>query len=155
VDVASMLAAMAIVKALAVACSGMRAGDMVRGIIHRPVHVQLLPHRIVLLWCMIVHPIFVKWTSHPAFVNVTTETRECNASPGMMCACRAAAGSIGRLSKQVWVDCTCVPLESRATRGLSAGCTLVAGAFVVRTLRVAPESRMAQALMEVMSMLTV
>ncbi len=101
VDVASMLAATAIGRALAVACSGMRAGDMVRGIIHRPVHVHLLLHRIVLPWCVIVHPIFVKWTSHPAFVNVTTKTRECNASPGMMCACRAAAGSIGRLSKQV------------------------------------------------------
>ncbi len=97
VDVVSMLAAMAIGRALAVACSGMRAGDVVRGIIHRPVHVHLLPHRIVLPRCVIVHPIFVKWTLHLAFINVTTETRECNASPGMMC----AAGSIGRLSKQV------------------------------------------------------
>ncbi len=40
-------------------------------------------------------------------------------------------------------------------RGLSAGCTLVMGAFVVRKLLVALELRMAQALMEVMSMLTV
>ncbi len=101
VDVASMLAAMAIGRAMAVACSGMRAGDVVRGIIHRPVHLHLLPHRIVLPWYMIVHPIFVKWTLHPAFVNVTTETRECDASPGMMCACCTAAGNIGRLSKQV------------------------------------------------------
>ncbi len=155
VDVASMLAAMAIGRALAVACSGMRAGDVVRGMIHRLVHVHLLLHRIVLPWCVIVHPIFVKRTSHPAFINVKTETRECNASPGMMCACCAAAGSIGRLSKQVWVDCTCVPLESRATRGLSAGCMLVVGAFGVRKLLVAPESRMAKAMMKVMSMLTV
>jgi hypothetical protein len=101
VDVALTLASMAIGRALAVAYSGMRAGDVVRGTIHRPVHVHLLPHKIVLPWCVIVHPIFVKWTSHPAFLNVMTETRECNASPGMMCACRAAAGSIGRLSKQV------------------------------------------------------
>jgi hypothetical protein len=101
VDVALMLAATAIGRALAVACSGMRAGDVVRGVIHRPVHVHLLPHRIVLPRCMIVHPIFVKWTLHPAFVNVTTETRECDASPGMMCACCAAVGSIGRLSKEV------------------------------------------------------
>ncbi len=101
VDVASMLAATAIGRALAVACSGMRAGDVVRGIIHRPVHVHLLPHQIVLPWCVIIHPFFVKWTLHPAFVNVTTETRECNASLGMMCACPTAAGSIERLSKQV------------------------------------------------------
>ncbi len=101
VDVTSMLAAMAIGRALAVACSGMRAGEMARGIIHRPVRMHLLPHRIVLPRCVIVHLIFVKWTMHPTFVNVTTETRECNASPGMMCACRAAAGSIRRLSKQV------------------------------------------------------
>ncbi len=100
-DVALMLAAMAIGRALAVACLRMRVGDVVRGIIHRSVRVHLLPHRIVLPWCMILHSIFVKWTLHPAFVNVTTETRECNASPGMMCACCAAAGSIGRLSKQV------------------------------------------------------
>jgi hypothetical protein len=101
VDVALILATTAIGRPLAVACSGMRAGDVVRGIIHRPVHVHLLPHRIVLPRCVIIHPIFVKWTLHPAFVNVTTEMRECNASPGMMCACRAAAGSIGTLSKQV------------------------------------------------------
>ncbi len=101
VDVASMLAATALGRALAVACSGMRAVDMVRGIIHRPVCMHLLLYRIVLSRCMIVHPIFVKWTLHPAFVNVTTETRECDASPGMMCARCAAAGSIGRLSKQV------------------------------------------------------
>ncbi len=101
VDLVSMLAATAIGRALAVACSRMRAVDVVRGIIHRPVHVHLLLHRIVLPRCVILHPIFVKWTLHPAFVNVTTETRECNASPKMMCACRAAAGSIGRLSKQV------------------------------------------------------
>jgi hypothetical protein len=60
VDIALMLAATAIGRALAVACSGMRAGDMVRGIIHRPVWVHLLLHRIVLPQCMIVHPIFVK-----------------------------------------------------------------------------------------------
>jgi hypothetical protein len=101
VDVVLMLAAMAIGRALAVTCSGMRLGDVVRGIIHSPVHVHLLPHRIVLPRCVIVHPIFVKWTLHLVFVNVTTETRECNASPGMMCACRSAAGSIRRLSKQV------------------------------------------------------
>jgi hypothetical protein len=79
----------------------MRAGDVVRDIIHRLVHVHLLPHRIVLPRCVIVHPIFVKWTLHPAFVKVITETRECDASPGMMCACHAGAGSIGRVSKQV------------------------------------------------------
>jgi hypothetical protein len=101
VDVASMLVAMAIGRALAVACSGMRAGDVVRGIIHRPVRVHSLPHRIVLPWCMIVHPNFMKWTSHLAFVKVGTKTRECDASPGLMCACRATARSIGRVSKQV------------------------------------------------------
>jgi hypothetical protein len=60
VDVALMLAATAIGRALAVACSGMRVGDVLRGIIHRPVRVYLLPHRIVLSRCVIVHPIFVK-----------------------------------------------------------------------------------------------
>ncbi len=60
VDVALVLAATAIGRALAVACSGMRAGDVVRGIIHRPAHMHLLPHRIVLPRCMIVHLIFDK-----------------------------------------------------------------------------------------------
>ncbi len=101
VGVVSMLVATAIGRALAVTCSGMRAGDVARGIIHRPVHMHLLPHRIVLPQCMIVHSFFVRWTSHPAFINVMTETREYNASPGMMCACIIAAESIRMLSKQV------------------------------------------------------
>ncbi len=47
---------------------------------------------------------------------------------------------------QVWVDCTLLPLGSRAMRGTVAGMMLVAGALVARKWLVASELRMAQLL---------
>ncbi len=81
-----------------------------RGIIHNPVHIHLLPHRIMRLWCVIVHPIFVKRTLHPALQSVTTLTRECNAKPGMMWARHAVVGRLGKSNMQVCLDCTWLPL---------------------------------------------
>ena len=125
------------------------------GIIHRPVRVHLLPHIIVRPRCVIVHPIFVKSTSHPALHSVTTLMRECDAKPGMMWARRAAAGRPGRSNVPVCVDCTLSPLGRRATIGFCVGWMLVTCAPVVRKLLVAPESKMAHLLMVSMSMLTV
>ena len=93
----------------------------------------------------------VKVTVHPALQMVTTESRECNASPGMMWAAQAPAGSSGRSRVQVCVDCTLSPLGRQAMRGTVAGMILKAGASVVRKWLVAPESRMAQLLMVVAS----
>ncbi len=125
------------------------------GIIHRPVRVHLFPHIIVRPRCVMVHPIFVKSTSHPALHSVTTLMRECDAKPGMMWARRAAAGRPGRSNIPVCVDRTCSPLGSRATIGFWVGWMLVTCAPVVRKLLVAPESKMAHLLMVSMSMLTV
>ncbi len=91
--------------------------------------------------------ILVKVTVQPALHMVTTERRECNASPGMMCTAQVPGGSLGRLMVQVWVDCTLSPLGRWAMRGTVAGLMLEAGALVVRKWLVTPESRMAQLLM--------
>ncbi len=95
--------------------------------------------------------ILVKVTVHPVLQMMTTESRECDASPGMMWAAWALAGSSGRSRVQVCVDCTLSPLGRQAMRGTVAGMILEVGALVVRKWLIAPESRMAQLLMVVAS----
>ncbi len=126
-----------------------------RGIIHNPVRVHLLPRRIVRPRYLIKHPISVNSTSHPALHSIAMLMRECEANPGMMWARRAIVGRVGKSSMHVRVDCTRAPLGKHATMGLMARWTLLTGALVVRKLLVAPESKMAQLLMESMLMLTV
>ena len=116
---------------------------------------HLLPHMIVRPRCVMVHPILVKSTSHPALHSVATLIRECDAKPGMMWARRAAAGRSGKSNVLVCVDCTCSPLGRCATIGFWEGWTLVTWALVVRKLLVAPESKMAHWLIVSKSMLTV
>jgi hypothetical protein len=72
-----------------------------RGIIHKPVRVHLPLHRMILLQCVIVHPILVKATLQPALHRVTSEMREWEARPGMMWVCCAAEGRAGMLSMHV------------------------------------------------------
>jgi hypothetical protein len=154
VEVAARLAAMAMRgNALVGEVGGGLLGC--RGIIHNPVCMHMLLHRIVQPQCIIVHPIFVKRTSHLALQSVITLTRECNAKPGMMWARRTAAGSLGKSNMQVCMDCTWSLLGRCATMCLLASCTLVMGALVVRKLLVAPESKMVHLLMVSMSMFTV
>jgi hypothetical protein len=126
-----------------------------RGIIHNPVRMHLLLHRIVHTRYLIEHPIFVNSTSYPALHSMTMLMRESEANPGMMWARHAIVERLGKSSMHVWVDCTRAPLGKCATMGLMAHQTLLMGALVVRKLLVAPESKMAQLLMESMSMLTV
>jgi hypothetical protein len=102
-----------------------------------------------------VQLIFVKVTVHPALHMVTTERRECDTRPGMMCAAQAPAGRFGRSRVHVWVECTLSPLERWAMRGTAAGRMLVAGASVVRKWLVVPESRMADHLMVAASVVMV
>jgi hypothetical protein len=109
-----------------------------RGIIHDPVRMHSLPHRTVRTWCVMVHPISFKRTSHPALQSVTTLVSECNAKPGMMWTSRALAGSSGKSNVQVCMDRTWSLVGRRATMGLLASCTLVTGVSVVRKLLVAP-----------------
>jgi hypothetical protein len=77
-----------------------------RGIIDSPLCMHFLPHIIVRPRCVMVHPILVNSTSHPALHSVTTLIRECDAKPGMMWAMRAVAGRLGRSNVPVWVDHT-------------------------------------------------
>jgi hypothetical protein len=55
----------------------------------------------------------------------------------------------------VCVECMHSPLGSRAIMGLLVGCTLVMGAVVMRKRLVVPESRIANAHVASMSILTV
>ncbi len=98
-----------------------------RGIIHNPVHMHLLLHRIVWPGCIIVHPIFVKRTLHPVLQSGTTLARKCNAKPGMMWARHAMARSLGKSNVQVSVDCTWSLSGRCATMGLLASFALVMG----------------------------
>jgi hypothetical protein len=81
--------------------------------------------------------------------------RECEANRGMMWARRAVVGRSGKSSMHVCVVCTSSALGKRVTMGLMARWMLLTGALVVRKLIIAPESKMAQLLMEPMLMLTV
>jgi hypothetical protein len=94
-----------------------------------------------------VQLIIVKVTVHLALHIMTTERRECDARPGMMCIVRAPAGRFGRSRVHVRVECTLLLLGRRAMRGTVAGRMLVAGTLVVRKWLVVPESRMAHCLM--------
>jgi hypothetical protein len=125
-----------------------------RGNIHNPVPMHLPPHRIMRLRYLLKHPIFVNSTSHPTLHSVTMLMRECEANPGMMWARRAGVGRLGKSSMHVCVDCTRSPLGKHAMMGLMARWMLLSEALVMRKLLVAPESKMAQLLMESMLMLT-
>ncbi len=149
-----MLAIMAVWVAAVV---GVVIGEILgtKVIIHNPMRMHLLQHRIVQPQCVMVHPILVKRTSHPALQSVTTLTSECDANPGMMWARCAAAVSLSKSNVHVCVDCTWSLLGRHTTMGLLASCILVMGAPVVRKLLIVPESKMAHLLMVYMSMLTV
>ena len=67
--------------------------DLLKGTIHSPVRVHLLPVSIVVPLYFTVAPILVRRTSHPALHSVTAEIRECKFSPGMTCAILAFRGS--------------------------------------------------------------
>ncbi len=97
----------------------------------------------------------MKMTLQPALHKVTTNRRECAASPGMMWAVWAQVGSMGRLSMHVWVDDTCLPLGRCAMRGMMAAIVFVAEAVVARRWLVAPESRIAHSLLVLASVLIV
>jgi hypothetical protein len=102
-----------------------------RGIIHNPVCMPLLLHRIMHPRYLIKHSIFVNSTLHPALHSMTTLMRECEANPGMMWARRAVVERLGKSSVHVCVDCTRAPLGKRATMGMMAHQTLLTGALVV------------------------
>ena len=115
--------------------------------IHRPVRVHLLPFKTVLPLYFTVTPILVKVTSQPASQSVTTDSRECDANPGMMWPICARVGRCGRSSRHRWVEATFFPSGSVTLICLSGISLFAMCASVIRKWLVAPESRIAQFLM--------
>ena len=68
-------------------------GSGLRGTIHKPVLVHFRPYNICFPRYDIVHPIFVKSTSHPASQSLTIDNKEWEARPGIICPWRALVGS--------------------------------------------------------------
>ena len=83
-------------------------------------------------------------TSHPALHNFTTDTSECDASPGTTCAVLAACGSSGRFNSAIWLELTISPFGSVTVSGVSAILLSTTGAVDSRKWLEAPESKMAQ-----------
>ena len=88
-------------------------------------------------------PPFVNVISHPALHSVTTEMRECAARPGIMYPLRAAAGSCGMSRRHLFSDLTLFPSGSVTLIWSPSWSIVVACAFVIKKLLVAPESRIA------------
>ena len=102
------------------------------GIIHRPVLVHLCPQMIALPLYLMVQPILLKVTSHPALQRLTTKMRECDAKCGSTCACRARSGNWLSCSVHVCVVQMVSPFGSFALIGAVVGSMLSKGAVVVR-----------------------
>ena len=83
------------------------------GTIHKPVLVHLLPVSTILPLYLTMQPILLKVTSQPALHSLTTDSRECDAKPGMMWPSRAFVGNLGRSRLHVCVEVTCPPSGSR------------------------------------------
>ncbi len=108
-----MLAAMTMGGRIASLMVVVDGGVGQRGIIHNPVGVHLLLQRMILPWCVIVHPILVKATLQPPLHRVTTEMREQELRPGIMWAWCAMAGRAGMLNVHVCMECTHSPFGRR------------------------------------------
>ena len=124
-------------------------------IIHRHVLVHLLPLSIIRPKCFTWQSIFVNINSHPALHSFTTDIRECDANPGMMCPYLDLLGICGRFSVHVWVDDTHALSGSLALSGILFGVIFVIGAVVTRKWLFAPEYSIAQSFIDFMLMSTV
>ena len=123
-------------------------------IIHRTVLVHFLPLSIIHPKCFTWQSIFVNFTSHPELHIFTTDIREFDAHPGLMCPSLALVGSCVRFSVHVWVDDTHEPSGSLALSGILAGVIFVIGDVVTRKWLVAHESSIAQSFIDFMLMST-
>jgi len=102
-----------------------------------------------------MHSILEKDTLHPALHSFTTERRECDAKPGMICPILATSGSSGIANLQVCVDCTCESCGMVTLIGVVAIFISDVGASVIKKWLVAPESNIAHSLMFSILMSTV
>ena len=112
------------------------------GIIHKPVCVHFLHCIVGLPLLCISHEMSFIITLHPALQSFTTDTNECDASPGTMWASLALGGSCGSAIFAVWLDWMVVPFGSLICSGSVANLLSVTGAADNRKWLDAPESRM-------------
>jgi hypothetical protein len=115
-----------------VSVGGARFVLSLRGIIHRPVLVHLCPQMTVFPLYLIVQPILLKMTLHPALQRLTTEMSECDANCGSTCACLACSGKWLSCNVHLCVVQIVLPFRSFARIGDVAGHMLSKGAVVVR-----------------------
>ena len=113
-------------------------------IIQSPVCVHLLHLTIVLPLYLRSQEMSLISTSQPALHNFTTDTSECDASPGTTCAVLAACGSSGRFNLAIWLELTISPFGSVTVSGVLAILLSTTGAVDRRKWLEAPESKMAQ-----------
>ena len=118
--------------------------SFVRGIIQRPVYVHLLQSIIIFPWYQTVQEMSFILTSHPALQNLTTEIRECDASPGMIRAILACGGSCGRGRVPMWLELMWPPLGNFTRIGTTVSSFCWTGILERIKWLDAPESTMAQ-----------
>jgi hypothetical protein len=82
-------------------------------------------------------------TEHPLSKIRPTESNECCAKPGRICARRAACGKEGIFKVSVCVDVIVSPFGRRTSKGVVADCLLEHLAFSRRKCAVHPESKSA------------
>ena len=82
------------------------------GIIHKPVCVHFLHCIVGFPLLCISQDMSLITTLHPALQSFTTDTSECDASPGTMWASLALGGSCGSAIFAVWLDWMVDPFGS-------------------------------------------
>ena len=79
-----------------------------------------------------MHAILVNSTAQPALHNLTTDSSECDANPGIMWAILALEGKAGMSRSQVCEEDTSPPSGSRTRNGVLSICLFVVGAAVTK-----------------------
>lgn len=100
---------------------GRVGGDARKGSSHKLVAGSRGPSRRIFSWCRMRHLSCENWTTHPWSQNLAMDNRECDARPGRMWALVLAAGRVGKLKVQVWLDWIPAPFGMRTVIGYGSG----------------------------------
>jgi hypothetical protein len=106
------------------------------------VSLVLVPVNTMLSLWVIVAPVWLNFTSHPASHSWPTESSDVPLSSGTTCTVRALGGRLGRLSSATCVDVMMAPFGVRILTGFVAGMLLMTGNSVVQKCDVALVSAM-------------
>jgi hypothetical protein len=118
-------------------------GVWLRGTLHRFDCVSRVPVKIVLLPFITVTCVALNVTEHPLSHIWPTDSNECWANPGRMCARRADGGNEGIFKVAVCVDVIVSPLGRCTSNGVVVGCFSEQLALAKRKCAVHPESNSA------------